>query len=356
MAALTKMAQNIFGISSGTDQISVFGSLAAGSEDFTTDPAQAQSLSNWLTGWFGAVIGGNAPTIQDMNAVHFVMSYQLAYLVQRGVAQWDAVTTYYTGSIVNVGGILYVSQQDDNTNHATSDSLWWRAQYADPVGTGKDYWGANLPAGFIWASGKTIGNASSNGSERANADTLSLFTLFWNDFTDSSLPIYTSAGVLSTRGASAAADFAANKAISVPDKRGRVSAGKDNLGGTTASRLTTGVFGSDPTVLGNAGGSQTQTLTTAQLAVHTHIQNAHAHSINDSGHVHLAVGELAARQGGPNIGWGVAAGATGVQAGVQSATTGITIQNQTPTNQSEGSGAAHENVQPTIICNYIIKL
>ncbi len=356
MAKLTKIAQKIFASAPGVNQVSVVGSLFAGSETFSTDPTTIQSLSNWLTGWYAAVIGGNAPTIQDMNGLNFVVTRQLAYLMQAGVAEWDAVTTYYAGSLVNVSGVLYISLADDNTNHATTDSAWWKAQSSDPVGTGKDYWGSTLPSGYVWASGKTIGNASSNATERANADTLDLYTLFWNAYSDSVLPIYTSAGVLSTRGANAAADWAANKAIAVIDKRGRVSAGKDNLGGTAANRLTTGVFGSDPTVLGDAGGSQTQTLTTAQLAVHNHTQNSHSHTIVDPSHSHPAVGEPAARQGGANTGWGIAAGATSPTAGVQAAVTNITAALTTAINNSEGSGAAHENVQPTILCNYIIKL
>lgn len=126
MANLTKMAQNIFGSTAGVDQISKFGSLAAGAETFTTDPAQAQSLSQWLDGWYSAVIGGNAPTIQDMNAAFFVITYQLAYLVQKGIPEWDAATTYYTGSFANVAGVLYVSRTDSNLNNLVTDVTNWK--------------------------------------------------------------------------------------------------------------------------------------------------------------------------------------------------------------------------------------
>src|SRR5258708_1610023 len=48
-------------------------------------------------------------------------------------------------------------------------------------------------------------------------------TLLWNSWADAQAP------VSSGRGASAAADFAAHKTITLPDLRGRVVAGLDNL-------------------------------------------------------------------------------------------------------------------------------
>lgn len=76
-------------------------------------------------------------------------------------------------------------------------------------------------AGWVAMNGGTIGNASS-GATRANADTLALFTLWWGVYTDAQCPLLTSAGAGSTRGASAAADYAANKRMTVFDARDRV--------------------------------------------------------------------------------------------------------------------------------------
>ncbi|PNA42272.1 hypothetical protein, partial [Pseudomonas sp. MPR-AND1A] len=85
MAKLSRVTQKIFGSSAGANQIGKFGSYAAGSPVISSDPTVIQSLSNWLTGWFGAVVGGNSPAIEDMNAVCFVYAYQLAYLMQQGI-------------------------------------------------------------------------------------------------------------------------------------------------------------------------------------------------------------------------------------------------------------------------------
>jgi len=92
-------------------------------------------------------------------------------------------------------------------------------QLAQP-GDFKFHFGSSAPSGWLKANGGTIGSASSGATLRANADTISLYTLLWNDYSQALLPIQTSAGGASTRGASAAADFAANKRLPVPDLRG----------------------------------------------------------------------------------------------------------------------------------------
>ena len=77
---------------------------------------------------------------------------------------------------------------------------------------------ASVPTGWIVPDGSTIGNGAS-GAGRANADTADLFAQCWA--LDAAVsPIYTSANVLTTRGANAAADCAANNRIVVPDLRG----------------------------------------------------------------------------------------------------------------------------------------
>jgi microcystin-dependent protein len=182
------------------------------------------------------------------------------------------------------------------------------------------YVGTTAPTGYVLCSGKTIGNASSNGTARANADTEDLFTLLWNSFANTELPIYTSGGVASTRGASAAADYAANKALAVPDLRDRVIAGYGSMGGTAASRLTGTSGGVEGDTMGATGGAQQHTLTTAEMPAHNH--NWSAGGSSGSGNA----GAL----------WG--------------------NQSQSNSTSSTGGGGAHNNVQPTIILPYIIKL
>lgn len=105
--------------------------------------------------------------------------------------------------------------------------------------------------------------------------------------------------------------------FNVPDLRGRVVAGQDDMGGVSANRLTGASGGVDGDVLGGAGGAETHTLITAEIPAHTHTE------FKASG---TAVGGIDASG---VIGENVASGST-------------------------GGGGAHNNVQPTLILNYII--
>ena len=122
-------------------------------------------------------------------------------------------------------------------------------------------YGVGVVTGFARCNGRTIGSATSGATERANADTSALFSFLWNG--DANLAVSTG------RGASAAADFAANKTIALPDWRGRALAALDDMGNSAAGRLTATYFGTAATVLGAAGGTESKVLVTANLPPYT---------------------------------------------------------------------------------------
>ena len=77
---------------------------------------------------------------------------------------------------------------------------------------------------WLLMDGKTIGDASSGGTARANADTIDLFTLLWDNLADADAPV--SGG----RGASAVADYGLHKTITLPDARGLALSGAGTNG------------------------------------------------------------------------------------------------------------------------------
>lgn len=128
MPRKARKTQYQFGSAAGAEEIAKFGSLAAGAEVYTTDPEVIQDLVQYDQGWMGAAIG-MSPAVEDRNALDYLFAYQLQYLLQAGIPEWDAETEYFTGQVVSQGdqyGFQYVSLADSNLNHAVTDTNWWR--------------------------------------------------------------------------------------------------------------------------------------------------------------------------------------------------------------------------------------
>lgn len=189
--------------------------------------------------------------------------------------------------------------------------------------------------------------------------------------------------------------------FNVPDLRGRVAAGKDNMGGTAASRITSGPTGILGDTLGAAGGSQLFHGHNHTQNPHNHTQNNHSHgnsltgttTFAGAGHTHAGQGDLHAGIGATNsdanrigyIAGGVYAnpatysivgssrlnsqnfnhntpvyGSTGgnsfnASVGISNAGATANLNDTTAVNVAAGGGTS-QNMQPTIILNYIIKV
>ena len=257
--------------------------------------------------------------------------------------------------------------------------------------------GNEVRSGFVRLNGRTIGNAASSATERANADASDLFVHIWDRLSDTLAPV--SGG----RGGSGAADFAANKRITLPDARAAGLRGFDDMGNTAAALLGSAPVIAGSTILpGSTLGSNTQTLTTANLASHTHTGTtnagtAHSHtgttSTETGNHTHDYGGITGTVSQGHTHGSVVTGGTTNVFSaggltGLNALTTGSSgAQSQdhthtysgtsatqvgththtfttateaththTFTSDASGSGTAHNNVARDLLVTFYIKL
>lgn len=176
--------------------------------------------------------------------------------------------------------------------------------------------------------------------------------------------------------------------FTLPDLRGRVIAGQDDMGGVSANRLTGLSGGINGDTFASYGGAESHTLTTAELATHAHSVDmgaAETTSTNSVGHTHgvsITSGTQSANHTHAFTYKERTAGGSGHadldptgpfdnsrSTGSNSAShthsvsgnTGSESQSHTHTldipafnSQNAGSGSAHNNVQPTAIANYII--
>jgi microcystin-dependent protein len=129
--------------------------------------------------------------------------------------------------------------------------------------------------------------------------------------------------------------------FNVPDKTGRTSVMKE----AASSRLSMSYFGGNSTAMGAVGGSEISTLTQASLP------NVNFNVV-DPGHFHTFTGPSNFTTFNIN---GLTGGAVSQVANVQSTISTTTVGTNIVVN-SGGSNFPVRTVQPTIVCNYIIRI
>ena len=174
-------------------------------------------------------------------------------------------------------------------------------------------WLADFDGKWIYLSTdtfRTIGNETS-GASIAQAWTWTLFEFLWSEYPNSICPVLTAAGQSVNRGASALADYQANRRITLPDCRGRV--------------VVTAGTGQNLTLRerGDAIGAETHTLTIAEMPSHSH---------------------ATPYAGGTSI--------TGTT--VLAPATSRSNTAPGPSTNAAGSGAGHNNMQPSIVQHLLI--
>ena len=126
----------------------------------------------------------------------------------------------------------------------------------------------------------------------------------------------------------------------LPDLRGRAVFSPDSGG---SARITVAGGNFDGTVIGNSGGGQNHTLTTAEIPAHSH-----ANSLSDPGHSHSSTMQGKNAYGGGSF---RAIDDDGGAFPTNSAATGISINNA-----NAGGGGAHTIMPPAMVLPYILRI
>jgi microcystin-dependent protein len=137
--------------------------------------------------------------------------------------------------------------------------------------------------------------------------------------------------------------------FNILDLRGRVVAGADNMGGSAAGRLTDAVAGIDS--LGDAGGAQSHTLTASQIPSITS-SGSNSISVTTSGGNSLAQSTSSISNVNSGTGGGLSPTASNGWTGAG----GLSGNNNISVTSNNTGGAAHNNVQPTIVLNYLLRI
>jgi microcystin-dependent protein len=123
--------------------------------------------------------------------------------------------------------------------------------------------------------------------------------------------------------------------FNVPDLRGRVMAGVDNMGGSPANRITSGIAGISGVTLGASGGNQANSPDTTLAASSASV------SVVSGGSVAVNSNTVSVL-GGPNVEIVQEPGVT-----TSYPVTGLTVATTTTTAITSGLSGASQNVQPT---------
>lgn len=216
---------------------------------------------------------------------------------------------------VLVQGTPYVALYS-NADQAFYLHGFYASPYLIPIGGGLDYWGATAPnSSFAFPSGQAISRTTYS----------TLFSI-----------IGTTYGVGD-----------GSTTFNLPDKTGRVSAMKEAV----VSRLTVAHFGGNSVNLGAVGGVESSTLTLAQLPTGITSSNSSQNiSVSSTNSILSSTGGVI--DFNPPSASGFRAYTSPTTYGSQPST-GV---NSIAVTSNNTSGNAHNNVQPTIICNYIIRI
>jgi len=158
MSRITRKQQKIF--ASAASNNGVFGSLQGADPTLSSDPDAIQGRTAYANGWNDATFSSELlPPLEEFQALQYLFSRQIAYIMQEGIPEWDTSTTYYKGNMVKVVSgdeyTLFESIADNNTGNLTSDTTKWKVcGVSQDFNTGLHAWRSDVTYGIgDWVKG-----------------------------------------------------------------------------------------------------------------------------------------------------------------------------------------------------------
>ena len=283
------------------------------------------SVAKWRDDISGILVTGGSGTAYTITSNQVQASNLDGYTVQftPGTTNTGAVTLavdgqtarslrFYTGVDLPSGSLISGSLYQATYRVASTEWLlhsFDSSIYAIPIGGVIDYTGTTAPnSAFVLPYGQAISRTTY----------ATYFTL-----------VSTTYGVGD-----------GSTTFNVPDLRGRVSAGKDDMGGSSANRLTDADDGVNGDTLGDTGGGETQTLVNGNLPAYT-----------PSGTIITSLSSPASATV-----WSSGAGVLVISAGSQYSVTAMTASSAFTGTAQGGTSTAFGVVQPTIILSKLLRI
>ena len=168
MPKIQRTTQQIFAENAGSQQITAFGTAKDQTPVYTQSVAQIQN-TNYGYGWSSALLPDKAPWQEDMNALFFAITSQLAYIFQEGIPEYDTGTSYSKGALAKVideqGAVTVIkSVVDDNLGNSTSDTTYWTVFQSETsaglatyeIGLPQPTFSNTLLSNEIWLEGQEV--------------------------------------------------------------------------------------------------------------------------------------------------------------------------------------------------------
>lgn len=284
---------------------------------FAIDESEGANIASAATTNLMGMTDGDTTHITGTVTITSLGTASKAGIWRKGI--FDGILVLTDGANLNLQGNVNITTAVDDFIWVYAETttlfkvLYFKADGSSPVPSSSGFGAGDVKLtfkttadnGWVLMDDGSIGSATSGGTTRANADTETLFKLLWDNTTDAECPVTTG------RGASAQADFDANKNITLPLVLGRALAITGSGAGLTARTHADTV------------GEETHVQSNAELSSHTHTVRTF---INTAGGV--AVADVSNSQ-----------------------SAGSTILTN-----STGSSTGFNVVQPTTFLNVMIKL